>query len=86
MKIRFSENAWADHLYWQSADKAMVRTIKILIRELVRHPHSGRGKPELLKHEMRGYWSRRIDQEHRLVYKVRDEEITILSCRFHFTD
>jgi toxin YoeB len=64
----------------------MARKINTLVREIMRHPHTGRGKPELLKHELTGYWSRRIDQEHRLVYKVRNEEITILSCRFHYTD
>lgn len=84
MKIRFGEKAWAEYLYWQSADKRIARKINALLKDISRHPNTGLGKPEMLKHDLAGLWSRRIDQEHRLVYSFTDEELTIYSCRYHY--
>jgi toxin YoeB len=84
MKILFSEQAWSEYLYWQSTDKRMIGKINALIKDITRHPHKGLGKPEMLKHDLAGLWSRRIDQEHRLVYKAGENELKIYSCRFHY--
>jgi toxin YoeB len=84
MKMGFSEGAWEDYLYWQTSDRRMVRKINTLLKDIVRHPTSGLGRPELLKHDLAGFWSRRIDQEHRLVYRITGDEIHILSCRYHY--
>lgn len=70
MKIIFSEHAWEDYLYWQRSDKKILRRINKLIKEVMRTPFQGLGKPEPLKHSLSGYWSRRINDEHRIVYKV----------------
>lgn len=75
--ISFEDAAWDDYLYWQQTDKAMLRRINTLIRDIQRDPFSGIGKPEPLKFNFSGYWSRRIDDEHRIVYKVDDEEIIL---------
>lgn len=77
MMIAFHPQAWDDYLYWQQTDKAMLRRINALIRDIQRDPFSGIGKPEPLKFNFSGYWSRRIDDEHRVVYKVDDEEIIL---------
>jgi len=84
MRITFSKNAWEDYISWQTEDKKMVRKINDLIRDIQRTPFEGIGKPEPLKFELSGYWSGRIDREHRLVYKLRNEELLIFSCRFHY--
>lgn len=84
MKITFSENAWEDYLYWQQHDKKLVKKINSLIKEIMRTPFSGTGKPEPLKHHLSGFWSRRISDEHRLVYKPTEESILIAACRFHY--
>ena len=84
MKIRFGEKAWAEYLRWQSTDRKMTGKINALLKDISRHPFTGLGKPEMLKHDLAGFWSRRIDQEHRLVYSVTDEEITVYGCRFHY--
>lgn len=84
MKITFSENAWEDYLYWQQHDKKLVKKINSLIKEIMRTPFSGTGKPEPLKHYLSGFWSRRISDEHRLVYKPTEESILIAACRFHY--
>ena len=84
MKIRFGEKAWAEYLQWQTTNRKMTGKINALLKDITRHPFTGLGKPEMLKHDLSGFWSRRIDQEHRLVYTVRDDEITIYSCRFHY--
>ena len=76
--------AWEDYLYWQKADKAVLRRINTLIKETLRTPFEGRGKPEPLRFELSGCWSRRIDQEHRLVYRFEDGRLTILQCRYHY--
>jgi toxin YoeB len=84
MTIKFSENAWKDYLYWQKLDKKILKKINELIKDISRTPFEGIGKPEALKYDLAGLWSRRIDLEHRLVYKVENEELLIYSCRFHY--
>ena len=84
MKILFAKNAWEDYLYWQEADKKVLKRINLLIREIQRQPFIGIGKPEPLKLNWSGYWSRRIDDEHRLVYKVQDDTVFIAQCRYHY--
>ncbi|MFZ4543913.1 MAG: Txe/YoeB family addiction module toxin [Saprospiraceae bacterium] len=84
MSITFSENAWEDYVFWQHEDKKMLKKINDLIKDIKRHPFEGIGKPEPLKFDLQGFWSRRIDREHRLVYQVINSEILIYSCRFHY--
>lgn len=84
MKFVFVEESWEDYLYWQKTDKKMLQKINALLKDISRTPFSGIGKPEALKHKYRGFWSRRIDQEHRLIYKIHEDEIQILKCRFHY--
>ncbi len=84
MKIIFSPSAWEHYLYWQQENKKMIEKINKLIQEITRTPFKGSGKPELLKHGLRGKWSRRINTEHRLIYSVIDETLTIYSCRYHY--
>ena len=84
MRIIFSKNAWEDYLSWQSEDKKVLKKVNSLIKEIQRTPFEGRGKPEPLKFDLKGFWSRRIDREHRLVYQVRGEDVYIYSCRYHF--
>jgi len=84
MKILFAENAWEDYLYWQKTDKKMVKRINQLIRDIQREPFKGIGNPEPLKFNWSGYWSRRIDLEHRLVYKVEGDTLSIAQCRYHY--
>lgn len=84
MKFVFVEESWEDYLYWQKTDKKMLQKINALLKDISRTPFSGIGKPEALKHKYRGFWSRRIDQEHRLIYKIDEDEIQILKCRFHY--
>lgn len=84
MIVSFTENGWEDYLYWQQIDKKMVKKINSLIKDIKRTPFTGIGKPEGLKHDLAGFWSRRMDLEHRLVYEVKTNEITIISCRFHY--
>lgn len=84
MNIIFSTQAWEDYLYWNETDKKLFKKINVLIKECQRTPFSGIGKPEPLKHELAGAWSRRIDREHRLVYRVKDGAIEIAQCRHHY--
>ncbi|MBN2263889.1 MAG: Txe/YoeB family addiction module toxin [Prolixibacteraceae bacterium] len=84
MKYIFVDESWDDYLYWQKTDKRMLARINNLLRDIKRQPFAGMGKPEPLKHKYRGYWSRRIDGEHRLIYKIKDDEILIAKCRFHY--
>lgn len=84
MLIAFHPNAWDDYLYWQATDKAILKKINRLIEDVMRTPSSGIGKPEPLKHELSGAWSRRINAEHRLVYKMMENGFVILQCRFHY--
>lgn len=83
-KIGWHTNAWEDYLYWLETDKKMLKKINDLIKAIDREPFTGIGKPEPLLHGLKGYWSRRIDREHRLVYSVSDNMLTILSCRHHY--
>lgn len=82
MKITFSTTAWDNYLYWQSTDKKIMKRINVLIKEIVRSPYEGIGKPEPLKHGLSGYWSRRITDEHRLVYKVVEDTVLIAQLRY----
>ncbi|MCB0497756.1 MAG: Txe/YoeB family addiction module toxin [Cyclobacteriaceae bacterium] len=84
MVLTFTENAWEDYLYWQKIDKKMVKKINELIKDIKRDHFHGIGKPEPLKYDLAGYWSRRIDQEHRLVYKVVGEDLQLYACRYHY--
>ncbi len=84
MKLTFSSNAWDNYLYWQKTDKAMLKRINKLIKEIQRNPFEGIGKPEPLKHSLSGYWSRRINDEHRVVYKVTEDTLLIAQLRYHY--
>ncbi len=84
MKIVWSESSWRDYLYWQEADKRLLKRINSLIEDIIRDPYNGIGKPEALKYELGGYYSRRINDTHRLVYKVEDDKLVIISCRYHY--
>lgn len=84
MRFVFNKDSWEEYLYWQKTDRRVLKKINELLRDISRHPFEGMGKPEALKHDLAGLWSRRIDQEHRLVYQVKDDEIRIIKCRFHY--
>jgi len=84
MKITFSRNSWEDYTSWQSEDKKILKKINNLIKDIQRTPCEGLGKPEPLKYDLAGLWSRRIDREHRLVYQVIGDELFIYSCRYHY--
>lgn len=84
MRIVFSQNAWEDYTSWLTEDKKILRKINDLIKDIQRTPYAGLGKPEPLKYDLAGLWSRRIDREHRVVYQVIADEILIYSCRYHY--
>ncbi|SUT93884.1 Txe/YoeB family addiction module toxin [Actinobacillus lignieresii] len=84
MKLTFSSNAWEDYLYWQKTDQIILKRINSLIKDIQRQPFEGIGKPEPLKFNLSGFWSRRINEEHRLIYTVEDETILIVACRYHY--
>ena len=84
MKIIFSSQSWEDYLYWQKTDRRILKRINALIKEVCREPFAGTGKPEPLKHALAGYWSRRIDEEHRLVYKMEHNALCIAHLRYHY--
>lgn len=84
MMLSWTADAWDDYLHWQKTDKQMLKRINTLIKEIQRAPYDGIGKPEPLKFDMAGYWSRRIDKEHRIVYAVENENIIIVMCRYHY--
>ena len=84
MRIVFSKNAWEDYTSWVVENLKMLRKINDLIKDIQRTPYEGKGKPEPLKYNLTGLWSRRIDLEHRLVYSVKDKEILIYSCKYHY--
>lgn len=84
MKITFSKNSWEDYLSWQKEDKKILKRINHLIKDIQRTPYQGIGNPEPLKYDLAGFWSRRIDREHRLVYQVIDQELLIYSCKYHY--
>jgi toxin YoeB len=86
--LKFDQNAWDDYLYWQTHDKAMVKRANALIKEVLRQPYTGTGKPEALKHDLAGWWSRRLSTEHRMVYRVVDDAaggvVEIAALRYHY--
>ena len=84
MKLTWAEQAWEDYLYWQKTDKKILRRINRIIMETKRNPFKGTGSPEPLCHNWKGYWSRRINREHRLVYKAKKDELLIAQCRYHY--
>jgi len=84
MRITFSQNSWEDYISWQAEDKRMLKKINELIRDIRRTLYTGMGIPEPLKYDLAGYWSRRVDREHRLVYQVAHNVIFIYSCRYHY--
>ena len=84
MYLCWAEDAWGDYLFWQKNDKKTLKRINELVRDIKREPFEGIGKPEPLKHNWSGYWSRRITGEHRLVYKVENDQVLIAQCRFHY--
>ncbi len=84
MKLIFSDHAWEDYLYWQKSDTKILQRINTLIKEIKRNPFEGIGKPEPLKHALAGYWSRRINEEHRIVYKASDDANLIALLRYHY--
>ncbi len=84
MKLVFVDESWEDYLYWQKTDKTKLKRINELIKDIIRHPFEGIGNPEPLRYKYSGFWSRRIDSEHRLIYQVREKEILIAKCRFHY--
>ena len=84
--IRFVPDAWTDYIYWQDQDKKTLRRINLLIAAAAKDPFDGIGKPEPLRGDLSGYWSRRIDDTNRLVYRVTDAEIIVIACRYHYGD
>ena len=84
MRLIFSDKSWEDYIYWQTTDKKVLKKINQLIKDIKRQPFEGIGKPEPLKHQLSGFWSRRITDEHRLVYEVNENSIAIASCRYHY--
>lgn len=84
MKLIFAEKAWEDYLYWQKTDKKMLNRINTLIKDIKRDPFDGIGKPEPLKHALSGYWSRRINDEHRIVYKIHHDSLLLAQFRYHY--
>jgi len=85
MKLIFSSKAWDNYLYWQTTDKKMLKRINLLIKDIQRSPYEGIGKPEPLRHGLSGYWSRRINDEHRIVYKSQSDAILIAQLRYHYS-
>ena len=86
MNVLFTEDGWEDYLYWQKIDKKIMKRINLLIKDITRTPYEGIGKPEGLKHDLAGKWSRRINDKDRLIYKIDDTTIYILACRYHYSD
>lgn len=84
MRVIWTPTAWKDYLYWQSSDRRKLKRINNLIKSILREPFAGLGNPEPLKHDLQGFWSRRIDKVHRLVYTVKNKELEIISCRYHY--
>jgi len=86
MKYVFVDESWEDYLYWQETDKKMLRRINDLLKDISGSPFLGIGKPEPLKNKYKGFWSRRINDKHRLIYQVKQDEILIAKCRFHYDE
>jgi toxin YoeB len=86
MQKAWTDEAWEEYLYWQVQDKKTLKRINSILKDINHSPFSGIGKPEPLKHELQGYWSRRIDEANRIVYKVENEQIVIVQCGTHYGD
>lgn len=86
MRVTFTDNAWQDYLWWQTQDKKTLKRINSLIEDTKRNGYGGIGKPEPLKGELSGFWSRRINEQDRLVYRIRDGAIEVIECRYHYTN
>ena len=84
MNKLFTDEAWKDYLFWFDSDKKQLKKINDLLKEIERSPFTGIGKPEALKHNLKGFWSRRIDHEHRIVYQIKEENLILVSLRFHY--
>jgi toxin YoeB len=84
MILSWAEHAWEDYLFWQLTDKKTLKRINVLLKDMMRHPDEGIGEPEPLRYHWSGYYSRRIDKEHRIVYKIADNTLYIAQCRFHY--
>jgi toxin YoeB len=84
VQIKFAESGWQDYLYWQQTDKTALKRINALIQDITRSPFDGIGKPEALRHNLAGFWSRRISEEHRLVYAIENGCLLIAQCRYHY--
>ncbi len=84
MRVVFTPNGWEDYVFWQTSDRAMLKRINRLLDDIVRDPFDGIGKPEQLRHALAGAWSRRIDDEHRLVYLVDGDDVVVLQARYHY--
>jgi toxin YoeB len=84
VKLVFAEKAWEDYLYWQRTDRKILEKINHLLQEIQREPFRGIGKPEPLRHAFAGYWSRRINDEHRIVYKIQNDSVLLAQLRFHY--
>jgi toxin YoeB len=84
MKKVFADQAWEDYLYWQTQDRNIIKRINALVKDTERSPYEGIGKPEPLKHSLAGYWSRRINDEHRMVYKVENDSLLLAQLRYHY--
>lgn len=84
MRIIFTENAWADYTFWKSENRKLSKRIDTLLKDICREPFSGLGKPEPLRYDLSGFWSRRIDDEHRLIYTVEEDDVIVLACRYHY--
>lgn len=85
MNLLFTEESWEEYLYWQQTDKQITKKINLLIKDIKRTPFSGIGKPEPLRYQLQGCWSRRITEEHRLVYEVMENTIRIIACQHHYS-
>jgi len=86
MNKTWSDNAWEDYLYWQTQDRKTLKRINDLLRDIERDPFGGIGKPEPLKHEWQGYWSRRINETDRLIYRMNNDQLEVAACRSHYDD
>jgi len=81
----FTDEAWKDYLYWNDTDKKQLKKVNELIKEIDRTPYEGTGKPEALKQNLKGFWSRRIDHEHRIIYKIEDDQVVFISFKYHYS-
>ncbi len=84
MNISFAKEGWEDYLHWQTEDKKILKKVNALLKEMIRSPFEGTGNPEALKHNLTGFWSRRITDEHRIVYSVDVDVILVVKCRYHY--